>query len=207
MSISSGDPAEEVVRMMLSGAEVTLRLTANATKNLLAVSIALAKSRKKLCGKTNMKKMLKETRDLRAFHMSAEEFARFKKEAKNFKLLYAHIRDDRPDHNGVDVILPVTELGRANILFERIHYGQENAPVQENAESEPEKECPSSREWNGTRQKTTSRESGEPGQRTQVISERPSVLKKLEGYKRQLDASRNSGNAKERKSFIETKDK
>lgn len=46
MSISSGDPAEEVVRMMLSGAEVTLRLTASATKNLLAVSIALAKSRK-----------------------------------------------------------------------------------------------------------------------------------------------------------------
>ena len=34
-----------------------------------------------------MKKMLKETRDLRAFHMSAEEFTRFKKEAKNFKLL------------------------------------------------------------------------------------------------------------------------
>lgn len=172
--------------MMLSGAEVTLRLTASAAKNLLAITIALARSRKQLYGRTNMKKMLQETRDLRAFHMTGEEFTRFKKEAKDFKLLYSHVRDKHSERGGVDVILPVTELGRANILFERIHYGQESTPSQENAEPEPEKECPSSRDLNGTKQKTTSRESGEPSRRTSTTSERPSVLKKLEGYKRQL---------------------
>lgn len=64
MSMSSGDAADEVVRMMLSGAELTLRLTASATKNLLAITIALAKSHKQLYGRTNMKKMLRETRDI-----------------------------------------------------------------------------------------------------------------------------------------------
>ena len=179
MSISSGDPAEEVVRMMLSGAEVTLRLTASATKNLLAVSIALAKSRKKLCGKTNMKKMLKETRELRAFHMSAEEFARFKKEAKNFKLLYAHIRDDRPDHNGVDVILPATELGRANILFEKMQYRQEQATDSRQKEDDPKNASRSEPDWSDTRQNGTSRTSAEPDRRTRTTSERPSTCGNL----------------------------
>ncbi len=198
MSISSGDPSEEVVRMMLSGAEVTLRLTASAAKNLLAITIALAKSHKQLYGRTNMKKMLQETRDLRAFHMSNEEFARFKKEAKDFKLLYSHVRDKHTERGGVDVILPVTELGRANILFERIHYGQENTPSQENAEPEPEKECLSSRDLNGTKRKTISRESAGQNRRTSTTSERPSVLKKLEGYKQQLEAGQNGGKTKDK---------
>lgn len=197
MSISSGDPSEEVVRIMLSGAEVTLRLTASAAKNLLAISIALTRHHKTLCGKTSMKKMLKETRDLRAFHMSHEEFQRFKRESKKFRLLYSYVRERDSEHGGVDVILPVTELGRANILFERIHYGQENAPAQENTEPESGKECPSSQDSNGTRQKTTSRESGEPSRRTSTTSERPSVLKKLEGYKRQLEAGQTGGKTKE----------
>lgn len=202
MSISSGDPAEEVVRMMLSGAEVTLRLTANATKNLLAVSIALAKSRKKLCGRTNMKKMLKETRDLRAFHMSAEEFSRFKKEAKNFKLLYAHIRDDRPDHNGVDVILPVTELGRANMLFEKIHYQQEQTSTQQEKEADRKNVSRSEPDWNDTKQKAPSRESAGP---TQTMNKKPSVAKRLEQYRQQSKESQVPAKSKEKQKSNETK--
>lgn len=198
MSISSGDPSEEVVRMMLSGAEVTLRLTASAAKNLLAITIAQAKNHKQLCGRTNMKKMLRETRDLRAFHMSHEEFQRFKRESKKFRLLYSYVRNRDSEHGGVDVILPVTELGRANILFERIHYGQENAPAQENTEPESGKECPSSQDLNATRQKMTSRESGEPSRRTSMTSERPSVLKKLEGYRRQLQNNQIPSRTKEK---------
>ena len=202
MSISSGDPAEEVVRMMLSGAEVTLRLTASATKNLLAVSIALAKSRKKLCGKTNMKKMLKETRDLRAFHMSAEEFARFKKEAKNFKLLYAHIRDDRPDHNGVDVILPVTELGRANMLFEKIHYQQEQTAPPQEKEADRKNVSRSEPDLSDTKQKAPSKESAEP---TRTMNKKPSVAKRLEQYRQQIKESQGPAKTKEKQKSNETK--
>lgn len=205
MSISSGDPSEEVVRMMLSGAEVTLRLTASAAKNLLAITIALAKNHKQLCGRTNMKKMLRETRDLRAFHMSHEEFQRFKRESKKFRLLYSYVRNRDSEHGGVDVILPVTELGRANILFERIHYGQENAPAQENTEPESGKECPSSQDLNATRQKMTSRESGEPSRRTSTTSERPSVLKKLEGYQRQLLESKTEMREQKRQQHTKSK--
>ena len=196
MSISSGDPAEEVVRMMLSGAEVTLRLTASATKNLLAVSIALAKSRKKLCGKTNMKKMLKETRDLRAFHMSAEEFQRFKQAAKSYKLLYSYVRDDR--QSSVDVILPATELGRANILLEKIQYEQARPGESRQKEDDPKNVSRSEPDWSDTRQNGPSRTSAEPDRRTRTTSERPSVLEKLEGYRREIRESQAPAKAKEK---------
>ena len=51
---NSGDAADTVVRVMLTGTEITLRLTASATKNLLALSVALAKQHKQISGKTNM---------------------------------------------------------------------------------------------------------------------------------------------------------
>lgn len=189
MSISN-DPSEEVVRMMLTGAEVTLRLTASAAKNLLAISIALAKNHKQLCGKTNMKKILKETRDLRAFSMSAEEFQRFKQAVKSYKLLYSYVRDDR--QSSVDVILPATELGRANILFEKMQYRQEQATDSWQKEDDPKNVSRSEPDWSDTRQNETSRTSAEPDRRTRTTSERPSVLEKLEGYRREIREGRAS---------------
>lgn len=40
MSLSSGDTADEVVRLALSGTEITLRLAASATKNLAMLTLA-----------------------------------------------------------------------------------------------------------------------------------------------------------------------
>ena len=65
MNIGSGDAADQMVRMMLSGGEVTVRLGASAIKNLAAITIALARNHKTLSGKVQMKQMLQQTRDLR----------------------------------------------------------------------------------------------------------------------------------------------
>ena len=63
MNIGGGEAADQMVRMMLTGTEVTVRLGASALKNLLAITLALAKHHKTLSGKVNMGKMLRETRD------------------------------------------------------------------------------------------------------------------------------------------------
>ena len=43
MNIGGGEAADQMVRMMLTGTEVTVRLGASALKNLLAITLALAK--------------------------------------------------------------------------------------------------------------------------------------------------------------------
>ena len=122
MTVGGGEAADQMVRMMLSGTEVMVRLSGSALKNLLALTMALASNRKTLSGKVNMGKMLRETRDLRRFPMTPEQYKQFKKLAKKHKLLFSVIRDKDDKGKVLDVILPVTELDRANAIFERILY-------------------------------------------------------------------------------------
>ena len=122
MTVGGGEAADQMVRMMLSGTEVAVRLSGSALKNLLALTMALASNRKTLSGKVNMGKMLRETRDLRRFPMTPEQYKQFKKLAKKHKLLFSVIKDKDDKGKLMDVILPVTELERANAIFERILY-------------------------------------------------------------------------------------
>jgi hypothetical protein len=179
MTSSGGDAAEQVVRMMLSGTEVSVRLAASATKNLLAISVALAQNHKKLYGKTKLKKMLKETRDIRVFPMTRQQYRQFEKQAKAFGLLYASIRNK--DGSGmIDLVLPSTELDRANQVFTNIRYGQE--PAKEQPETTPKNASRSEPDWSATKDKAIYKESGSRSQ----TSEKPSVEAQLKGFQEKL---------------------
>ena len=132
MNVGGGEAADQLVRMMLSGTEMSVRLGGSALRNLLA----LAKNNKTLSGKVNLGKMLRETRDLRQFPMTPEQYKRFAKQAKKQKILFSAIRD-KDDHGKlIDVILPVTELDRANMIFEKLAYApsvQQDRPSERSA--------------------------------------------------------------------------
>lgn len=131
MNIGGGEAADQLVRMMLSGGEVAVRLTGSAVKNLLAISLALAKSHKKISGKVRMGKMLQQTRDLRVFPMTQEEYREFRHKAREPKLLYAAIQNSRDPNDPksmVDVVMPATEVERANLVFQKMMYQQPEAP-------------------------------------------------------------------------------
>ena len=122
MNVGGGEAADQLVRMLLSGAEVSVRLGGSALKNLLALTMALAKNNKVVSGKVSLGKMLRETRDLRQFPMTPKQYKRFARLAKKQKILFSAIRDKDGSGKLVDVILPVTELDRANMIFERLAY-------------------------------------------------------------------------------------
>lgn len=187
---NSGDAADTVVRVMLTGTEITLRLTASAAKNLLALSVALAKQHKQISGKTRMKKILKDTRDIRVFPMTKVQYREFQKKAKPFRLLYASIRD-RDSGGQIDLVLPATELDRANLVFEKMLYRQaDKAGDEEPAEKSHGKEEPSKNvsRWPPDLTATRAglvRSEAMPQSRT-MSSERESVILRLEQYKQQL---------------------
>ena len=186
---NSGDAAETVVRVMLTGTEVTLRLTASATKNLLALSVALAKQHKQISGKTNMKRMLKDTRDIRVFPMTKAQYRAFQKQAKPFRLLYASIRDKNGGQ--IDLVLPATELDRANLVFEKMLYRQEDkVPNKEPIETAKAKENTSKNvsRWppDLTATKSASERSKAMPQQRTTSNERESVMLRLEQYRQRL---------------------
>ena len=142
MNIGGGEAADQLVRMMLSGSEVAVRLSGSALKNVLALSMALAKNHKTISGKINLAKMLRETRDVRKFTMSPEQYQEFRKRAGKQKLLFSAIRDTDGHGKVVDVIMPVTEIDRANLIFGRIQYLGRPEQVQQERQ-EPQREAPS----------------------------------------------------------------
>ena len=147
MNVGGGEAADQLVRMLLSGTEVSVRLGGSALKNLLALTMALAKNNKTLSGKVNLGKMLRETRDLRQFPMTPEQYKQFARLAKKQKILFSAIRDKDDRGKLIDVILPVTELDRANMIFERLaymtqeHHPERSAPQRaQEAPGEPQQE-------------------------------------------------------------------
>lgn len=191
MNIGGGEAADQMVRMMLTGTEVTVRLGASALKNLLAITLALAKHHKTLSGKVNMGKMLRETRDIRMFPMSPEQYQAVKQ-----KILFSVIRNSDGRGKVVDVAMPVTELERANLIFERIRYlpqdrqctpAKEQAPMRDSQiqeERTPKKESRSEFDLAGISGSSSISKSEIS---TETTHERPSVLAQLKGYREQLD--------------------
>lgn len=220
MNIGGGEAADQLVRMMLSGSEVAVRLSGSAIKNVLALTMALAKKHKTISGKVNLAKMLKETRDVRRFAMSPEQYQQFRQRAGKQKILFSAIRDSDNKGKVVDVIMPVTEIDRANMIFERIRYtgqpeqARQDAPSKEQEarvgqeapqreqqrprqEVAPKKESRSGTDLPDTKGRSTSSSGRETAAET-MTSERPSVLERLKGYQAQLDTRQKSAPAKEK---------
>ena len=199
MNVGGGEAADQMVRMMLSGGEVAVRLSGSAIKNMLALSLALAKSHRTLSGRVRMGKMLRETRGLRVFPMSAEKYRQFQKLAGRQKLLYSAIRDQDGGSKVVDVVLPVTELYRANVIFQRMLYQPEReGPVKEQereVSQPPKKESRWGRGLRDTGERSPGR-SGSGG--TPEKDDRPSVLDRLKAYREQLDHQRGRAPAREK---------
>lgn len=186
MSLSSGDTADEVVRLALSGTEITLRLAASATKNLAMLTLALGKNHKKLSGKTNLRKMLKETREIQTISLPPEQYKLFQKRAAKYKILYATIKDKRNSGQNIDILMPVTELSRANLLMERIGLGEKPKQTKEEHSKNGSRWEPG---WSDTRNNPTCSKQKDGTQRTN--DQKPSIEAKLEGYRQ--SSSRGDG--------------
>ena len=184
MNVGGGEAADQMVRMMLSGGEVLVRLGGSALKNLLALTMALAKNNQTISGKVNMTRMLRETRDLRLFPMSPEQYKQFQKHAKKQKILFSAIKDRDGNGKLVDVVMPVTELDRANLIFERIMY---QGPVRQAPEredrtvSQPERDRP---ERSPDRNRQSPQQAQEDPQKDRSDQERPAPQAEREDTQR-----------------------
>ena len=183
MNIGGGEAADQLVRMMLTGTEAAVRLSGSALKNVLAISLALAKNHKRISGKVNLGKMLRETRDLRQFPMPPEQYHQFQKLAKRQKLLYSSIHDRDGRGKIIDVILPVTELDRANQIFERMLYQEPSRHPEQQGPQEAEKAA-------ATRQKQPRREERQEG--AQSRQEGPVTQQQAQRPKKDFRSERDS---------------
>lgn len=190
--MEGGEAAEQVVRMLFSGGEIALRLSGSFLKNTGALVLALAKQNKKVSGKTRLAKMLRQTRDIRRFEMTPEQYGRFHKKARKMKILYSVIRDKGDKNAPVDVLFPTSEIERANMVFGDIQFTPRQEQQREAGEREERSQKKESRSEPGSRDTSSTRSGRE---RT---SERQSVERKLKDNKAKLERQRQRTPARER---------
>ena len=83
MSYSSGEAAEQVVRMTLNGVEVAAKISGKAAERL-----AVLKDQKKTRGKTRLNSMLRSGKELKVFAIGDRDLEKFCREAKKYGILY-----------------------------------------------------------------------------------------------------------------------
>ena len=160
--------------MMLSGGEVAIKLAGSAAKNAAAMLLALARNHKKVYGKTSLKKILQQTRDIRTFSLTPEQYREFSRQAKD-KVLFAGIQDKEQPDAPVDLVIPTTDLELANVIFERLFGSLEK--LQE--ERSPKKESRSERSSDDIA-------SSSPTSRKNSKNERPSIGEQLQSFHEKL---------------------
>ena len=87
MSYSSGEAAEQVVRMTLNGVEVAAKISGKAAERLAVLLYAVLKDQKKTRGKTRLNSMLRSGKELKVFAIGDRDLEKFCREAKRYGIL------------------------------------------------------------------------------------------------------------------------
>lgn len=119
---SSGDAAEQVVRLSLEGTEVALKLTGSAAKNIAAALYTIYKNRDhtKTRGHQRLSAMLKSGKELKVFTLPEQHLKQFTVEARRYGVVYCALREKKPSADGlVDIMVRAEDASKINRIVER----------------------------------------------------------------------------------------
>ena len=123
---TSGDAAEQIVRISLQGFEVTARVAGSGAKDIAALMVAIMKDKTKTKGKTNLTNMLKSGKELRVFSVKQEELQKFSREAERYGILYCAINKKKTKDGVVDILVKTDDAPKLNRIVQRFKLSRYN---------------------------------------------------------------------------------
>lgn len=143
---TSGEAAEQVMRMSLEGAEILIKLTGSGAKNAAVLLYSIYKEQNKTRGKERLTNMLRSGKPLKVYTFKRDNLEKFKEVAKEYGILYTVLKE-KEDKDGVfDVLVRADDDSKLARVIERFKFsGVDTAEVrtsmqQEKAEKEEAKE-------------------------------------------------------------------
>ena len=116
---TSGEAADQIVRMSLNGVEVAAKISGAGAKQLAVMLYAILKDQKKTKGKIRLSSMLKSGRELKVFAVKQEDLQKFCTEAKRYGVLYCVLRDKNGKDGLTDVMVRAEDASKINRIFDR----------------------------------------------------------------------------------------
>ncbi len=120
---TSGEAAEQIVRLSLEGVEVAAKITGSAAKEVAALLYAAFKNRdkNKTKGKQRLSAMLKSGKELSIFTVKNKDMKRFVSDAKRYGVVYCVLRKSKGDENGdFEVMVRAEDAAKINRIVDNL---------------------------------------------------------------------------------------
>ena len=123
---TSGDAAEQIVRLSLEGFEVAARLSGTAAKNIAILLVSVLKEEQKTKGKARLTNMIKSGKELKVFSLQSKDLKKFTQEAKRYGVLYCVLKDkeSKDPTATIDVIARAEDASKIQRIVERFELGK-----------------------------------------------------------------------------------
>lgn len=119
--------ADQIMRLTLSGTEMTLRLSGAMAKNVAAFLYQSTTSVEKTKGKTRLAAMLKSGKALEVFQIGSNDLERFAREAKRYGILYVVVKPtdgEKQDESAkIDIMVKADDAAKLNRILDKLEIG------------------------------------------------------------------------------------
>lgn len=154
---TSGEAADQVVRISMEVGEAALKITGAGVKQLAVLLYAVLKEQKKTKGRARLETLIRSGKPLTVYSVKESDLKEFVAEAKRYGVLYCAVRNPRGSADGmVDVIVRAEDASRINRIVDRFQF----ATVTEAAQIKTEIEQSRAEKSHQTKEKPSDEKSG-----------------------------------------------
>lgn len=138
---TSGEAADQVVRMSLEVGEAALRISGVGAKQLVVLLYAILNEQKKTRGRARLETLVRSGKPLTVFSVKEKDMKKFVEEAKRYGILYCAIRNPRGSSDGmVDIMVKEEDAPRINRIVERFKFASVTEAAQIKTEIQKSRE-------------------------------------------------------------------
>ena len=139
------DAAEQMVKETMIISETAAKLASLGAKNLAVLLTLYLREEYQLKGETNLKKLLKEGKEIRVFCLDKDNLAEFKQHAKDYGIVYNALKQKSDDSRIVDVLVKAEDTPRVNRILEKMNYPLPGEEKEQKADEQAKKSVSAAR--------------------------------------------------------------
>lgn len=138
---TSGEAADQVVRMSMEVGEAALKISGEGAKQLAVLLYAILKEQKKTRGRARLETLVRSGKPLTVFSVKESDLKKFVQEAKRYGILYCAVRDPKGSSDGmVDIMVKEEDAPRINRIVERFKFASVTEAAQIKTEIQKSRE-------------------------------------------------------------------
>lgn len=138
---TSGEAADQVVRMSMEVGEAALKISGEGAKQLAVLLYAILKEQKKTRGRARLETLVRSGKPLTVFSVKESDLKKFVQEAKRYGILYCAVRNPKGSSDGmVDIMVKEEDAPRINRIVERFKFASVTEAAQIKTEIQKSRE-------------------------------------------------------------------